>query len=228
MTVVAAMHQPNYLPWLGYFDKMRRADAFVLLDSVQYPRGRSVANRNRIRTPNGEALLTVPVVVPAGREGKALYTEVGFGDGRWKAKHLRSIEQAYQRAPHFGEHYPRLSEIVEDADSFCELNVALIRWLARAFGIVTPTPRLSELADDGGQKNDLTIAVCRAVGATVYLSGSGARSYNDPAQLARAGIELRYQQFDHPVYPQLGSGFVPNLSAIDLLFTVGRWPEGGV
>jgi hypothetical protein len=226
VSLVLAMHQPNYLPWLGTFDKMRRAGVFVLLDTVQYPRGRSVANRNRIRTPNGELLLTVPVVVPRGRKGKALYTEVAFADDRWREKHLRSIEQAYRRAPYFEAHFTQLAEIVTAASSFCELNVALIKWLAQELGIETRTVRLSELDGVHGQKNELTIGVCRALGATVYLSGAGARSYNDPAALAAAGIELRYQDFVHPVYPQLGEGFVPNLSAVDLLFNCGRWPEG--
>jgi len=219
------MHQPNYLPWLGYFEKMRQADVFVLLDAVQFPRGRSVANRNRIRVGDSELLLTVPVAVPRGREGIALYTEVLLADARWKAKHLRSIDQAYRRAPHFELYFPQLSEIIENADSFCELNVALVRWLARSLGIGTPTPRLTEIATDLGQKNDLTIALCRVFGADVYLSGAGARSYNDPCVLAQEGIELRYREFSHPVYPQLGAGFVANLSAIDALFNCGRWPS---
>jgi len=218
---VLAMHQPNYLPWLSYFAKMAAADVFVLLDAVQYPRGRSVANRNRIRTAQGELLLTVPVRVPKGREGKAAYTEVELADERWREKHLRSIEQAYRRAPHFEQRFAELTGVLERATSFCELNVELVRWLAAGLGVTTPTPRLSELGVGALAKNELTIALCRRLGAEVYLSGSGARSYNDAERLAAAGIELRYLEFDRPVYPQLGEGFVPNLSALDAVFCAG-------
>jgi len=220
------MHQPNYLPWLGYFAKMAAADVFVLLDTVQYPRGASVANRNRIRTGSGELLLTVPVRVPAGREGKAAYVEVELADERWKAKHLRSIEQAYRRAPHYEEHSPTLAEIVEGATSFCGLTVELIRWLGPALGVTTPTPLLSELPVEPAAKNELTIALCRGLRADVYLSGTGARAYNDAGRLAEAGIALRYLEFEHPVYPQLGEGFLPNLSALDALFNCGPLLRG--
>jgi hypothetical protein len=216
------MHQPNYLPWLGYFDKLRQADVFVLLDAVQYPRGASVANRNRIRSGAGELLLTVPVRVPKGREGKVSYTDVELADERWKTKHLRSIELAYGRAPAFADTFPSLAAIVEGATSFCELNIDLIRWIAGELGIVTPMPRLSELEPAELRKTDLTIALCRRLDADTYLSGQGARKYNDDEALAEAGIALRYQEFEHPVYPQQGEGFVANLSAIDYLFNRAR------
>jgi WbqC-like protein family len=217
------MHQPNYLPWLGYFDKMRQADVFVLLDSVQYPRGQSVANRNRIRAGDGDLLLTVPASVPKGSEGKATYVEVSFADERWKKKHLRSLEQAYAKAPHFERFFPALSEILESADSFVELNIRLIRWLADCFGIQTPTPRSSELDLGEAAKSDLALALCRHFEADVYLSGQGARAYNDPEAFRQAGVTLRYHEFEHPVYPQTGPGFVPKLAAVDLLFNCGRW-----
>jgi len=218
-----AIHQPNYLPWIGYFDKMRSADVFVLLDAVQYPRARSVANRNTIRTSQGELLLTVPVSRPKGSEGKAGYREIAFADESWRTKHLRTIEQAYRRAPHFGRLYPELARIVTEGASFCDLNVALIRWMAGRFEIDTPTPLMSELGDGFGHSNEMIVELCRATSADVYLSGTGAGAYNDPGRLAEAGIELRYQDFEHPVYRQVGEGFVPNLSALDMLFNCGGW-----
>ncbi|MGH3034384.1 MAG: WbqC family protein [Gaiellaceae bacterium] len=223
MTVLAA-HQPNYLPWLGYFDKMRRADVFVLLDAVQYPRGQSVANRNRIRTAQGELMLTVPVSVPKGQEGKARYDEVSFADEKWKKKHLRSIEQAYAQAPYFGRLFPELARIVEPARSFCDMNVELIRWHAERLGIATRLVRMSELDGVAGRKSELVVALCQRLGADVYLSGKGAGAYNEPELLAANGVQLRYQEFEHPVYPQTGEGFVPNLAALDALFNCGGWP----
>jgi hypothetical protein len=220
-----AIHQPNYLPWIGYFDKMRTADVFVLLDDVQYPRSRSVANRNTIRTAQGELLLTVPVSKPKGSEGKAGYREVAFADEGWRRKHLRTIEQAYRRAPHFERLFPALEGIITEGRSFCDLNVALIRWMAGELSIKTPTPLMSELRDDFGRSNEMIVELCRATSAEVYLSGTGAGAYNDPDRLAAEGIELRYQDFHHPTYPQLGEGFLPNLSALDMLLNCGGWPS---
>ncbi|NOX90296.1 MAG: WbqC family protein, partial [Calditrichaeota bacterium] len=88
---IMAMHQPNYIPWLGYFYKIAKADIFVYLDIVQFPRGKSFAARNRIKTPNGATYLTIPVSLPKGKEGKVLYTEVRFADEQWKKKHLKSF-----------------------------------------------------------------------------------------------------------------------------------------
>jgi hypothetical protein len=220
-----AIHQPNYLPWIGYFDKMRTADVFVLLDGVQYPRSRSVANRNTIRTAQGELLLTVPVSKPKGSEGKAGYREVAFADEGWRGKHLRTIEQAYRRAPHFERLFPELERIITEGRSFCDLNVALIRWMAGEFSIGTPTPLMSELGDTFGHSNEMIVELCRATNADVYLSGAGAGAYNDPDRLAADGIELRYQDFHHPTYPQLGEGFLPNLSALDMLLNCGGWVD---
>jgi hypothetical protein len=219
------MHQPNYLPWLGFFDKMRSADVFVLLDTVQYPRGRSVANRNRIRLGDDATLLTVPVSVPKGREGKAGYDEIGFADDRWREKHIRTVSQAYARAAHHADIAPLYERDVTEAADLLDLNLRLIDWHRDRFGIDTPTPRLSELGDDLGRKTDLIVELCRRFGCNVYLSGTGAAAYNDQEQLESAGIELRYQRFEHPAYPQTGSGFVPNLAALDALMNCGGWPR---
>jgi WbqC-like protein family len=221
---VLAMHQPNYLPWIGFFDKLRRCDVFVLLDEVQYPRGGSVANRNRIRTGNGTLMLTVPVSKPPGSEGKALYREVRFADLAWRQKHLRSIQQAHARAPHFDRLFAELRELIEGIDSFCDLNVALIRWMAESLGIATRIALMSELGSDFGPQNQLIIKLATATGCTEYLSGAGGAAYNDAELLAEAGVTLRYQDFQAPRYPQLGEGFLPDLSALDMLLNCGGWP----
>jgi WbqC-like protein family len=222
---VLAIHQPNYLPWVGFFDKLRRSDVFVLLDEVQYPRGRSVANRNRIRTANGALMLTVPVSTPQGSQGKALYREIRFADLAWRRKHLRTIDQAYSRARHFDRLYPELRALIERIDSFCDLNVALIRWMADSLGIATRIALMSELGSDFGSQNQLIIKLATATGCTEYLSGAGGAAYNDAALLAEAGVTLRYQDFQAPRYPQLGEGFLPDLSALDMLLNCGGWPD---
>jgi WbqC-like protein len=217
-----AIHQPNYVPWPGYFHKLAAADVFVYLDAVQYPRGRSFAARNRIKTPNGVTYLTVPVSVPKGGEGKASYLEVAFADEKWRKKHLATVEQSYGKARHFGDVFPLYEREVEAGETLVGLNIGLIEAFASYLGIETRRVRLSELLPDFGQKTDLIVDVCRALGADAYLSGSGGgREYTDEAVLREHGLDLRFDEFEYPRYEQLWGDFEPNLSVLDVLFNCG-------
>jgi len=217
-----AIHQPNYIPWPGYFHKLAASDVFVYLDAVQYPRGQSFAARNRIKTPNGATFLTVPVSVPKGSEGKASYLEVDFADDKWRKKHLATVEQSYARAPHFDEIFGLYAPEVEAGETLVALNIALVDAFASYLGITTRRLRLSELLPSFGHKTDLIVDVCRALDASAYLSGSGGgREYTDEAVLKEHGLELRFDEFQYPHYEQLCGEFEPNLSVLDVLFNCG-------
>jgi hypothetical protein len=219
---VAAIHQPNYVPWPGYFHKLAACDVFVYLDAVQYPRGQSFAARNRIKTPNGVVFMTIPVSVPKGQEGKATYLEVEFADERWRDKHLKTVEQSYKRAVHFDEVFELYRDGLERGRTLVDLNIGLIEAIAGYLGIETRRVRLSETLGSFGEKTDLIVDVCKTVGADVYLSGAGGgREYNDERLLNEHGIELRYDDYAYPEHPQLWDGFEPNLSVLDLLFNCG-------
>jgi hypothetical protein len=221
--IVAAIHQPNYIPWPGYFHKLEACDVFVYLDAVQYPRGQSFAARNRIKTPNGVVFLTIPVSVPKGQEGKASYLEVEFADERWRDKHLKTVEQSYKRAAHYDEVFELYRDGLERGRTLVDLNIGLIEAIAGYLGIETRRVRLSETLESFGEKTDLIVDVCRTLGADVYLSGAGGgREYNDERLLNEHGIELRYDDYVYPEHPQLWDGFEPNLSVLDLLFNCGR------
>ena len=221
MTTVA-IHQPNYIPWPGYFHKLAACDAFVYLDAVQYPRGRSFAARNRIKTPNGVTYLTIPVSVPKGHEGKASYLEVELADEKWRRKHLATVEQSYGRAPHFEEVFPLYERGLEAGETLVDINLGLIDAFAEYLGIGTKRVRLSELLPSFGQKTELIVDVCRALDADAYLSGSGGgREYTDEAVLADHGIELQFDEYEYPRYEQLWGDFEPNLSVLDVLFNCG-------
>jgi hypothetical protein len=222
VSLTAAVHQPNYLPWLGWFHKLAAADVFVYLDAVQYPRGRSFAARNRIKTPNGVAWLTVPVSVPKGREGKATYREVELAEPRWREKHLRTVETSYARAPHFDDVLELYRTGLEAGETLLEVNLALLEGFADYLGIATRRVVLSELLPEFGRKTELIVDACRALGADEYLSGSGGGTdYNDEEQLAEEGIALRYDAFEPAPYPQLWGDFEPGLSALDALMNCG-------
>jgi hypothetical protein len=218
---IVAIHQPNYLPWAGYFHKLASCDVFVFLDSVQYPRGQTITNRNLVKTANGVAYLTIPVTLPTAVEGKASYLEVAYADPRWKKKHLRTLQHAYRRASHFEEIYALVAAELEPERPFVNLTIGLIDAIAGYLEMETPRYRLSELVPQARHKNELIIDVCSSLGANVYLSGTFARTYNDEATLAEHGIELRYDEYRTPPYPQLWGEFEPNLSVIDMLFNCG-------
>jgi hypothetical protein len=219
--MIVSVHQPNYLPWLGYFHKIAHSDIFVFLDTVQYPRGSSVANRNRIKTAHGVQYLTVPVSVPKGRRGKASYLEVSSAGGHWVNTHVKTLQMAYGRAPYFERYIEDVVAILERAEPFVEMNVALIHFFLSQLSISTPVYRLSRLDIDPGRKSHLILDICQHFEAGVYLSGQGARKYNDEALYNANGIQLVYQDFTCPRYTQLFGEFVPNLSIVDLLFNCG-------
>ncbi|MGI8606830.1 MAG: WbqC family protein [Gaiellaceae bacterium] len=222
-SLTVAVHQPNYIPWLGYFHKVAACDLFVYLDAVQFPRGQSFGARNRIKTPNGVTFLTVPVSAPKGRKGKATYREIEFAEPRWREKHLKTVEMSYARAAYFDEVFGLYGQALETGSTPVEVNVALIEAFANYLGIETKRVLLSELVPDFGRKTDLILDVCKAVGADTYLSGAGGgKDYTDEELLADEGVSVRYDEFEPTPYPQLWGDFEPGLSALDALMNCGR------
>ncbi len=220
--MIFAIHQPNYIPFSGYFCKIATSDIFVFLDTVQYPRGKNFSARNRIKTPQGAYYLTIPVSFPHGREGKVSYMEIYFLNDEWKKKHIKTLEMNYKKAPYYNEIMAMYSEILLKQTKFVELNIELILKFCDYLSIQTKFIRLSELPGTFGNKTNLIIDIAKKIDADVYLSGQGAgREYNDEQLLNRNRISLIYSDFKHPEYPQLWGDFIPNLSVIDMLFNCG-------
>jgi hypothetical protein len=218
-----AIHQPHFLPWLGYLHRMAQVDAFVLLDHVQFER-RNYQNRTMIRMNGAAHWLTVPVVQRSQLE-RIVDKEVDNGGGeRWWGKQVAAtLQHVYGKAKHFREYAPALKAILETPRArLVEVNQAALDFLRDAFGIRTPLVRSSELGVSGA-KADLVMEICKAVGGDVLLAGmGGSRGYLDVERFAREGVRIEWHEFRHPVYPQLGpQPFVPGLSAIDMLFACG-------
>lgn len=211
--------QPGYLPWLGFFNQLWRSDTFVFYDDVQYDK-HGWRNRNRIRTPEGAHWLTVPVR-HRGLQ-KPLIKDVRIEAGHpWARKQIGTIRQHYRTAPFADRYLPELESMLHRRwEWLVDLDLALIEWMAGAFGIRRDTHLASEL-NVGGGKSERLVNICRHFGATHYLSGASAREYLDPTVFEAAKIEVVWQDFQHPVYPQRYEGFVPYLSALDLLLNVG-------
>jgi len=222
--VIVTIHQPENLPWLGFFDKIRLADVYVMLDHVQYRR-RYFQNRNRIRGAEGALWITVPV------KGKGKYdqpiNEVQIdneGSRRWREKSWHSIVRCYRKTPFFGYHSTFLESLYEKTwDRLVDLNETIIRYFLSAFCIKVEIVKSSTLGVRS-EKGDLMLEICGEVGASTYISGISGKEYLDRAKFAKNNINLEFHQFHHPVYRQVYDPFIPCMSVIDLLFNYG--PDG--
>ena len=213
-----AIHQPQYLPWLGYFDKMDQSDVFVLLDDVQYKKN-EWQNRNKIRNAEAWQWLTVPVLHEFGQR---IY-EIKIDNKRdWRDKHLKSIEQNYSQAPHFNKNFSFCKEVLgRKWEYLVELNIDFTQQLKQILGINTDIVRSSTL----GIKTDKTerlVDICKHLQADIYLSGPGGKDYLDVEKFKENGIKLEFQDYTHPEYKQAYEGFHSNMSVIDLLFCCGE------
>jgi hypothetical protein len=216
-----SVHQPQYLPWIGFFDKVAASDVFVYLDEVQYKQ-REFQNRNKLRTKDGWMWLTVPVAV----ERDTLIKDVAIDASRdWRPEHAKSLKAWYGRAPFFEKHAAFFHEVyARPWERLLALNVEIIRYLLDALNIKTRIVFESELAA-GGTKTQRIINIGKKLGAETYLSGSGGRDYLDEKLFKDADIKLSYQEYKHPMYRQQfmesGDAFLPYMSTVDLLFNVG-------
>ena len=225
--MIIAIHQPHFLPWLGYLHRMAQVDAFVLLDHVQFER-RNYQNRTMIRMNGAAHWLTVPVVQRSQQE-RIVDKEVDNGKDEaryWGRQCATTLQHVYGKAAFYREYAPALRAILEKRyTKLVDLNQATLDFLRDAFGVRTPLVRSSEL-NVGGHRADLVLEICKAVGADRLLAGmGGSRGYLNVEDFARQGVRIEWHQFQHPIYPQPGpQPFVPGLSAIDMLFQVGPRP----
>ena len=213
-----SIHQPNYLPWIGYFNKLDQSDCFVFLDKADVSKG-SVLNRNYILSPNGKTLLTVPL-----KKGEKAIHQVQINNSRnWRVKHWATIEASYKKSPYWPLYKDRFQQIYEkEWEYLCELNIALITLICELLTIDVKIYRESDFYDDFGKGSERIANIVAKLKGTTYISGSGGKKYNNREDFEEKGIELMYQHLTHPVYEQLwGDSFTEKLSVIDLLFTHG-------
>jgi hypothetical protein len=221
--MILSVHQPHYLPWLGYLHKIMHSDCFVFLDRAQYKK-REFQNRNLIRTPDGTMWLTVPVTTKGRREQPVREVKID-NSGDWQETHWRSLKACYGKAPHFREYAPFFEEAYTRKawERLMDLSISVTEYLLDKFEIHTPLHIESDLGTEG-KATERIIDICRAMKADVYLSGTGGREYLEEERFAQEGIELRYQEFVHPEYAQANAKdgtFEPRMAAVDLLFNEG-------
>lgn len=219
--VSVAVHQPNYLPWLGYFHKISRVDIFVFLDNVQFER-RGYTKRTRVMGTDGKPLwLTQDICKQPVQD--YLIQDVTFSDRHWISKHLKTLEAVYRKTPHFREVYGLIEKSLRnDTCRLAPFNGTLIQNLCTELGLPTRIMYASRIGLGSFSSPSERIAcITRHLGGTFYLSGAGAKAYNDIAVFKRHGIQLAYNDFVTRPYLQRGREFHGGLSIIDALFNIG-------
>jgi hypothetical protein len=220
-----AIVQSNYIPWKGYFDLINAVDEFILLDDVQYTRN-DWRNRNRIKTANGVAWLTIPVRTTGRRTQRVLDAQIA--DPRWASAHWKTLRQSYCRAPFFDVYANTLAETYAQCtfERLAEINACFIRVICGLLGIETPISRSDAYDRMEGRTNGL-VEICRQAGASEYLSGPRARAYLDESAFTRQGIEVTYADYAaYPEYPQVHGPFEHAVTVLDLLFSTGPAAPG--
>ena len=217
MKKIVAIHQPNYIPWIGFFDKVAKSDIFVFLDTAAFTKN-SIIHRNKIRTKKDWKWLTIPI---SKKFVDQPINQVEIEDRKWWMSHWYQIVDNYSQATYFEKHKKFFEELyrTKDPSTLAQLNQKIILYLFEQFNIHPKILFASELdLPDDIHKTELNLEITKCVGGDVYLSGQGAKKYLDENKFKDDKIGLKYHVFKHPVYEQVYSPFIPEMSAIDLLF----------
>ncbi len=218
--IILSTNQPYFSPFPGFFYKAHLSDIFVILDEVQFPRGTTWLTRNRLKNDQGTLWITIPV----WRKGLGLQRidKVRLcHEGRWRIKHLASLQSAYIKAPYFMDHLNFVKEMFSKKfEKLIDLNLTIIRYMMRHLRIDTKIILLSEMGvEKRGDK--LLIEICKRMGASHFLAQGAARKYLNQGLFREADIQLEFFNPPSLIYPQLWGSFILNLSVFDLIFNCG-------
>lgn len=220
--MIVTIHQPEHLPWLGFFNKLAKADVFVILDSVQFEKN-YFQNRNRIVGSNGVQYVGIPVNTSGHMEGTIATTQAATrSNPKWRNKYLSTIRQSYSRHPYFNEVFPIVEHTLNlPSDNICEINMAIFQAFSEKMGFF-PTYIRSSQMKASGMKSDLILNICQELNADTYIAGPSGRNYLNMQSFADAGIQVVFNDYHHPQYFQMRTAeFVPYMSSLDLFMNVG-------
>ena len=225
--MVITIHQPEHLPWLGFFNKISKAEKYVILDNVQF-RKNYFQNRNRIMGSNGVQFINVPTKTKGHMDSDLAHTEISTNgsNGKWREKYLRTIQMSYGKHPFYAEVFPVLEAAINiETNLLCDINLAIIKSFADKLEIHPEYVRASEMKLDGA-KSDLILDICEVLKADVYIAGPSGRDYLNIQSFIDTGIVVKYNDYYHPKYPQRkAKEFETNLAALDLFMNCG-WTDG--
>jgi len=217
-----AILQPTYLPWIGYFEMISSVDIFIVFDHVQFVK-QSWHQRNRIKTPNGVTMLSLPVKNEKFNT-KICDIKISYDNSNQLEKHWRVIEQSYKKSKYFKDYEIIFKEIYSQKHIFLEeLNVKIISAICTILEIETKFIYSKDIyiEDYGMDKNLDLINLCKSVGADFIYDAKGAETFLNKEIFTSHGVEIKFQEYEHPIYEQLWGDFVPYMSALDILFNEG-------
>ena len=222
--ISVAIHQPNFFPWIGYFDKIAKSDVFILLDDVQLPKkGGTWSNRVKLLgTNNEEKWLTAPIV--RQYSGVRNINEVSFDHNKpWRESILSTIKSYYGKSPFYAEIMPILNDLIlYPEDNIALYNTYIVYSISKLLGIPKSRFIKSSNIKYEGHSNEMLASLVKAVGGSVYVYGGGSDSYQENEVFLRAQVHLQPQNFQHPNYTQMkNKNFVSGLSIIDALMNIG-------
>lgn len=220
------IHQPNFIPWLGLFQRINEVDLFIFLDHVQIPTGKSLVTRNKLLIGGNANWISIPIY-KAGKIGQSISeTKINY-ETDFTRKHLKKIEINYKKCPFFNETYENLDRFfAKRFDKIADLNIQIIIWLCKQLNIKSRFKRSSELIKEAKELenkkgNELILWICKVTKATTYISGNGCKSFIEPKTFEDNGINFYFHNFVQKKYKQNNKYFIPNLSIIDMVMNLG-------
>jgi len=225
-----AIHQPNFFPWLGYFDKIARADEFIFMDNVQFPKTGGVWS-NRVKLMIGGEARWVTAAIDRNYSGIRQIREMYFlSSNPWRQKMLKSLESNYRKHPFYTDVMTPLESLIMNPESnIAEYNIYAVTEICKLIGLEHNKLRRSSEFETDKVSNELLCELTSQVGGTVYMCGGGADGYQDEQVFQKLRIQLKYQHFKHPEYNQYGrKSFTSGLSLIDSAMNLGWKPLANI
>jgi hypothetical protein len=217
--MIVVGHQPQYIPYLGFFNKIAKADIFVFADNLQFNR-KSWQQRTLIKSNNQALYLTIPVL----KKGKyeQLINEVEIIDNGWRNKHWKTIYLSYHKTPYFDVYKNDLESFYNREWKYLsEFTINLIRYFIDALGIKLKNIFTGTELGISGEKTDLLKDICDKTGCDTYLSGSGAKVYVDEQSFRDSNLNHLFNEFNLVPYKQYGNSFIDGMGIIDAMFMHG-------
>lgn len=215
--MIVSINQPNYIPYIGYFHRIAKSDTFVYLDDAQFSNN-NMHHWNYLKTPQGRLRIKIPVDYHFKDSINQARTKDELG---WKEKHLKIIRMNYCKAKYFADFYPVFEELLlRPYSNIAEMNMTIIDYICRSFGFLAVRIKASSLKI-ATHKEERIIDICTTLKADTYLSGPGAKAYQEENHFSDRGIELCYTDYHSFEYPQLFQEYIPDLSVLDFIFNCG-------
>jgi hypothetical protein len=216
--MIVSIHQPNFFPWMGFFDKINKSDQFIFLTGSTRSKNDKYLTRTKVLNNTKSQYLSVPL----GIKQISIKQLMMPADNRWKVKILNIIKESYRSSNYFDEVYDNIEELLMcEYEYFSDYSINIIKFLISKFNIDTELHIDTDFNQDFGVSNQRNISLCKKVGGDIYLSGSGAKVYNDNKLYSENSLDLIYQDYVAPTYVQMSNEFISGLSIIDVLFNCG-------